>query len=229
MRTIFINTIIMVFGISIFAQTPNYNIIINSATGCIPNAPHTTQTSFHKVYWKMGIAHTLLNRDLTSIDTVYYINNSGTNTVYAKISGTPSILGVKVWATEQSDMDTTSWNGFTATTMTYNNGMYQADISSNATAFFVQVDDEKDGVDGVITSKPEPINRNYPELFLPPMNVANLSISQNGLNIDINWTNPQSTDYVGTIILANNTGYPVSPLDGTVIYDGTAEQFVSQY
>ena len=34
MRTIFINTIIiMVFGVNIFAQTPNYNIIITPATG----------------------------------------------------------------------------------------------------------------------------------------------------------------------------------------------------
>lgn len=137
----------------------------------------------------------------------------------------PSVIGIKVWATSQSDMDTSSWNGFTATAMTLSGGIYQAIIPANTTAFFVHVDDEKDGVTGVVTSKPEPVNKDYPQLFLPPGTVDSINVSRTGFDITLSWLNPNSSDYVGTIIVFSTSGFPQTPLQGTVIFDGNDEQF----
>ncbi len=216
----------------ITGYTPKYVLLESSnhlshdfRTGCIPNAPHTTQTSFHQTYWEMTLAKCFLNRKLSSVDTSYYYYNGGNIVVNAIVSGNPSIQQVGVWATLQSDTDTSAWNGFQFYPMTLTNNIYQTQIPYNSTAFFVLVSDEDNGIKGFVSSQPTPVNRNYPQLFLPPGNVDSLNISRTGNNIYLSWNNPNSSDYVGTAIVYSTNNFPETPIQGTLIYDGNTGQF----
>ena len=59
----------------------------------------------------------------------------------------------------------------------------------------------------------------------PPADVANFTASPGNGQISLSWTNPSDSDLVGIKILRKTDGYPTSPTDGTVIYDGTGTNY----
>ena len=59
----------------------------------------------------------------------------------------------------------------------------------------------------------------------PPANVVNFTaIPRNG-QISLSWMNPSDSDFSGVKILRKVNGYPTSPTDGMVIYDGAETSY----
>ncbi|NOZ60130.1 MAG: T9SS type A sorting domain-containing protein [Calditrichaeota bacterium] len=207
--------------------TPKYIMLtadkqatISHAIGCLANAPHTTQTPLHATYWTTWLAHCLLDRPLTHIDSVYHYFDGSKLIVTAKISGETTVHKVVLWATDQSDLDVSSWNGFTNYSMSLNGDVYTAEIPANSTAYFVEVRDEAGDVPGLIASPPLPVDKDYPTMPQPPGEIANLRAETGSSNIVLNWTNPNDTDFCGIVIRCGTTNYPESPVSGELIYDG---------
>lgn len=210
---------------------PKYNITVSEKqfsiprrVGYAPNIIHTTQTPEHSIYWRMWLAHCFLGRPLSNIDTVRHYRQGANIIVEATVSGEPIIESVYIWYTNQNDFDTSAWDGFAAEGMFLDAGVYRGQIPGDTTAYYVEVLDTADGVSGIICSTPQPVNRDYPLLHLAPGNIGNFQATADGENnqIDLNWINPQDEDYAGVIIRYQTTNYPVSPLDGTLLYDGGA-------
>ena len=206
--------------------TPKYTLFVtghetklaNYSTGTISNAPHTTQTSQHSTLWIMWLAHCFLDRPLTSIEDIKHFSNSGSISVQAKISGEPTIKGVKVWATKQNDLNISAWNDFEAYTMTLSNGLYSAEIPSDSTAYFIEVSDEADGVDGLITSYPIPTDKNYPCIPQPPDDITNFQYETSSSLLNLSWEKPESSDFKGVVIRSSTEGYK-EVYNGENVYD----------
>lgn len=54
---------------------------------------------------------------------------------------------------------------------------------------------------------------------------AQVTASGNHSQITLNWKNPTDSNYVRTVIVEKNGGYPQSHIDGKVIYEGRGETF----
>ena len=202
----------------ILTVSENQNIVPNTF-GCLPNAPHTTKSPLHATYWTMWLAHTLLGRPVISIDSIFHISNENDITVNAIIPGDTPIQSVQVWATEQSDLDTSSWNGFDSYPMSFVDGVYTAKIPTASKTYFVEVSDEAGGGTGMISSTPVPVDRDYPLIPQAPGRVSNFTAEKNSQIIDLSWENPVDNDFVGVIICYSTAEFPDSPLSGNVLYD----------
>ena len=60
---------------------------------------------------------------------------------------------------------------------------------------------------------------------IPPPRVIGFTVTKNGNNADMTWTNPVDTDFVGVAIVKKLKGYPTSATDGEVIYKGNGTKF----
>ena len=60
---------------------------------------------------------------------------------------------------------------------------------------------------------------------IPPPKVIGFTVTKNGNNADMTWTNPVDTDFVGVAIVKKLKGYPTSATDGEVIYKGNGTKF----
>jgi hypothetical protein len=201
--------------------TADKQISVDYGIGCLANAPHTTQTPLHSVYWSMWLAHCFLGRPIAKIDSVSHYSDGSYLTVSAKISGETNIHDVVVWATSQSDLDVSSWNGFSNYLMTLTGDVYTAEIPSNSTAYFIEVRDEANGVRGMISSPPVPVDKDYPTIPQAPAEISDFQAEANQSNVVLSWTNPLDADFAGLVIRYSATGYPTSPTDGNLLYDGT--------
>ncbi len=195
-------------------------INIPYAKGSIPNVPHTTRTPQHSNYWIMWLAHTLLKRPVANIEYVHHCIGNQNITVEAKISGNTSLKEIRIWATNQSDMDVSQWDKFASYPMTLERGLYKGQIPKQSTAYFVEVLDEAMGIKGIITSSPTPVNKDYPILPQPPGNANGFAAQLDGSAVHLDWLNPFDYDFKGTLIRASTTGYP-SLLTGSLLYDGS--------
>jgi len=189
--------------------------------GSLPNAPHTTQSPLHATYWTMWLAHSLLGRPLSRIDSVYHYADNDGITVETGISGTPSIREVRVWATSQSDRDFSAWNEFASYPMSpAGGGLYRGRIPRESTAFFVEVVDEADGVAGMISSSPVPTDKDYPLLPQAPADVNGFLVEAGTSAVSLSWSNPVDSDFAGVIIRSSREGYPAAT-GGQAVHDGT--------
>ncbi len=208
--------------------TPKYTMLATEPVitlphrmGCIPNAPHTTRTPPHSTMWEMLLAHVFLGRPLGAVERVRHRQAAGKIEVTAELGGGTTIRQVTVWATNESDVDISHWDGFVAYPATSSGeSSYTATIPASSTAFFVEVLDTADGIDGLFTSSPEPVNRDYPLLPIPPDDVGGFTARPGSGGVDLSWTNPESTDLAGVLIVSAEGSPPASPLGGTVVYDG---------
>ena len=182
----------------------NESTLQNFLTGAVPNAPHTTATFYHYTYWNMWLAHCFLDRPISEISGVNYTIDNDNITVEAVVTGEPEIKSVRVWATNQSDLDISSWDNFTAYKMTLENNSYKGEIPKDSKAFFIEVDDEYDGIDGIITSPPTPTDRDYPYIPQPPDNIDNLTVTSGSSSLKLSWDNPSSDDFSGVVIFSSN-------------------------
>lgn len=190
----------------------------------MPNIPHTTTTPAQSTVWRMLLAHVFLGRPLTSIHGVTHRVSAEGLVVTAQIESTATIQGVKTWYTTQNDKDISDWDGFVDINMEKQDGnTYQALIPADATAYFVEVRDEADGVAGIVTSAPLPADRDYPILGIPPDVVTQAQAVQTQDGITITWQNPDSPDLAGTTVVRKDGEAPASPLDGTVVCAGSIE------
>ena len=57
--------------------------------------------------------------------------------------------------------------------------------------------------------------------LLPPGNVAELTAAGGDRRVSLHWTNPGDADFAGVKILRKEGGYPIDPIDGKVIYNGS--------
>jgi len=62
----------------------------------------------------------------------------------------------------------------------------------------------------------------------PPGNVTGLTATAGDGQIELAWTNPADFDFAGVKIQRKTGGYPTSPTDGTTVYSGTGEAFISK-
>lgn len=199
-------------------------LTIPRRVGYVPNLGHTTISDQHSTYWRMWLAHTFLERPLSSIDKVRHYPDGSNIAVEATVSGTPVIQEVRIWATNQSDKDTSAWDGFTSYPMSIDGDIYKGQIPGNSTVYYVEVLDTADGVEGIISSPPKPVDNDYPLLRLPPENVEDFQAvfdSQNS-EIDLTWINPLDEDFAGVTIFYKSTGYPARPMDGIQVCDGVS-------
>ncbi|MFH2136531.1 MAG: fibronectin type III domain-containing protein [Patescibacteria group bacterium] len=61
---------------------------------------------------------------------------------------------------------------------------------------------------------------------IPPGNVTDfLATPTAGRTIMLTWVNPTDTDFAGVLIKRSFTGYPASPADGELVFDGVATSF----
>jgi N-acetylneuraminic acid mutarotase len=60
-----------------------------------------------------------------------------------------------------------------------------------------------------------------PRDLTPPANVASFVAAAGDSQATLSWTNPTDSDFAGVKILRKTGGYPTSPADGTVVYNGT--------
>jgi hypothetical protein len=187
-----------------------------------PNLAHTTQSARHSTYWRMLLAHRFLGRPLTDITNVRHFDGTTNLPVEATVTGLPTISTVNIWATNQSDLDTNDWNGFVSYPMTLTGGVYRGTVPTNTVAYYVEVTDTANGVAGDVTTVPQPVNRNYPLLRLPPWPVTGFTASPNPQfgAINLTWTNPPVNDLAGVLIRCRTNAYPLTALDGALVYDG---------
>jgi len=200
--------------------TADKQVAVPHAIGCLPNAPHTTQTPLHSTYWIMWLAHCFLERPITQIDSVFHYSNGSNIIVEAKITSDATIHKVFVWATDQSDLDTSSWNGFSSYPMSLSGGVYKGEIPGNSNTYFIEVKDEANGVRGLIASPPVPVDKDYPIIPQSPGDIKNFQAEVNQSNVALSWENPVDADLAGLVIRYSTTGYPSSPVDGILVYDG---------
>ena len=201
-------------------------LAINKIMGCIPNAPHTMQTPYHSIFWRMLLAHCYLGRPLSEISEIKYYKKAGGISVSAKLISSNDFLGAKVWATAESDIGYISrWTNFHSYAMTKSNDTLTAMIPPSSVSFYIEVTDLAGGVTGVVTSSTFPINKDYPLLKIPPDNVSSLTGSVDSLTINLSWKNPLSEDFVGVSISRDTTGFPQSPTNGIQIFDGVNSNF----
>ena len=52
---------------------------------------------------------------------------------------------------------------------------------------------------------------------MPLSNITNTKIIQNGLNIEINWTDPDDANWAGVKIVRKSGTPPTSETDGTIL------------
>ncbi len=58
--------------------------------------------------------------------------------------------------------------------------------------------------------------------IIPPANVRDLALTPGNGTITLSWTNPSDIDFAGIKVLRKVSGFPGSPFDGTVIFNGSA-------
>jgi hypothetical protein len=191
--------------------------------GHIPNLPHTTQSPQHSRLWKMWVAHCFLGRPVSEVSAVRRLPGTTNIPIEVVVSGGTVVTQVNVWATSQSDLDTNDWNGFVSYPATLTGGVYRAAIPTNSTAYYAVVQDISTGVEGMVSSAPFPVNRDYPVLFLPPGSVTGLQAVPDPTNgaIRLAWTNPADADFVGVVVSFKTNGYPADAADGSKVYDGS--------
>ncbi len=190
----------------------------------VPNLVHTTKSPEHSTCWSMWLAHSLLGRPLSSIDSISHTWVDGHLEVSAEISGEPEIEEVDLWATNEDDtVYSVDWNKFTTYPISLNGGVYQGRIPPDSTAYFVEVADLAEEINGLLSTPPQPTDRNYPLLPLPPEEIADFQATVNPPYIDLTWTNPDSSDFIGVAICYSTDDYPTGPVGGTLIYDGRGE------
>ena len=213
--------------------TPKYGLLMGSmmlalpnCLGSMPNAPHTTQTPIVSEMWRMLLAHLFLGRPLSGIESLHQQRLDAGLQITAKISDVTIPEAVKIWYTSGNDLDTSHWNEFEAADMSGSEGVFRATIPATSTAYFVQLLDSADGVDGILTSAPEPVDRNYPLLPIAPDDVGSFSAINTSRGIRLQWNNPSSDDLEGVLIVAKEGEVPADPLDGRVVYDGTQNEYV---
>jgi hypothetical protein len=192
-----------------------------------PNFPHSTQSARHSTYWRMLLAHRFLGRPLSNISNVRHLDGPTNLVVEATVTGVPVVSNVTLWATSQSDMDASNWNGFVSYSMTQSAGVYRAAMPTNMVAYYVEVTDNANGLAGDITSAPQPVNRNYPLLRIPPWPVTGFTATANVQlgAINLTWTNPPVNDLAGVLIRCRTNAYPTTALDGVLVYDGTGTAY----
>ena len=200
--------------------TADEQMVVPHAIGCLANAPHTTQTQLHPVYWTMWIAHCFLDRPISHVDSVYHYYDGDRLMVAAKISGDTDIRQVVAWASDQNDMDISSWNGFSDYSMTKSGDLYIAEIPSDSKTYFIEVRDVAAGVRGLIASPPMPVDCDYPLLPLAPGKVENFQAEVTSSSVNLSWENPETTDFVGILIRYSTNDFPANPTDGELVYDG---------
>jgi len=188
--------------------------------GMVPNLGHTTISDRHSTYWRMWLAHLFLDRPISSIDYIDHYPNGGSITVMVNITG-PVITETRVWATAQNDRDTSDWDGFASYPMVEENGLWVAEIPLSSTAYYIEIVDQADNVDGLISSAIMPVDKDYPLLPQSPGPIKDFASA----GVQLSWTNPDDTDYAGVTISYRTDTYPDSPLDGTQIYDGQGTEF----
>jgi len=208
--------------------TPKYILGVSEAQmpmpvgiGMIPNAPHTTSSDWHSVFWRMWVAHCLLDRPISTIDSLSRYPDGGSFTVTAEISGAATVQSVRVWSTTETDLNTNHWVGFSSDLMTKHEGSYTGMISGSATAFYIQVTDLYAGITGIVTTAAWPTDADYPLLREPPDAIPTLHATQSLSTVYLNWTNPPSGDLLGTLVRYGTNVYPVTPLEGADLYDGS--------
>jgi len=150
------------------SYTPKYllgvstdQLIVPNRVGALPNVAHTTADERHFIYWKMWVAHAFLDRPVPRVEEFHHVRGDSGITVQATISSDIDLDEVRVWATEQGDMDCGAWDEFDPYPMTLSGDTWEANISEKATAYFVEVVDA-DG--GMVSSAPVPSNEDYPLL-----------------------------------------------------------------
>ncbi len=190
--------------------------------GTVANAPHTTQTQIHEVEWIMLLDHLFRGRPLAAIQAIRHHAVDGGIEVTAQVVTENTLRDVRVWATSQDDLTVGSWNGFQAyPTTAQGGGLFTAVIPPGSVAFYVEVADSRDGVNGLVFSPPEPVDPDYPLLGIPPGDVRELSARRTTGGLHLDWSNPQSSDLAGILVVGNPDHTPRTPLDGTPLYDGT--------
>lgn len=135
------------------AYTPKYvlytasqGITLPFRIGCMANAPHTTQTPLQAAYWEMWNAHIFLQRLVPTITSINHENTTtGTIAVNCTISG-PPLQEVHLWSTNQTDLDTSHWDGFISANMTLEDDVYQGEIPADTVAYFIEAVDEEGGI-----------------------------------------------------------------------------------
>jgi len=191
------------------------------AVGCISNLAHTTKSDRHSTYWSMWLAHCFFGRPVSRINSVTNYAQGPMVTIEAVVSGSATVEQVMVWATNQDDLDTNHWDHFASYPMALTNGLYRAPIPSNSTAFYVEVFDLADGVTGIVSTAPTPVDSDYPLIGEPPYEVEGFRATPSNRTVKIlEWKNPRSEDFDGVTIAYSPDGYPSSPVDGTQVYDG---------
>lgn len=60
----------------------------------------------------------------------------------------------------------------------------------------------------------------------PPLNVSNFSAVPKQSTINLSWVNPVDSDFAFTRIVRSSTFFPLDPLNGLVVYEGSAQTFV---
>ncbi len=202
--------------------TADKQVTVDYGIGCLANAPHTTQTPLHPVYWSMWLAHCFLERPVSHVDSVYHYFDGSKLMVAAKISGDTDVRQVIVWATNQNDLDISSWNEFSDYSMSKSGDFYTAEIPSDSKSYFIEVRDEAAGVRGLIASPPMPVDRDYPLIPQSPGKVKNFQADVSSSNINLSWSNPDDDDFAGTVIRYSTANFPTGPTDGEPVYDGEA-------
>ncbi len=186
----------------------------------IPNLLHTTQSEQHSTVWRMLLAAAFLDRPMAEVTDVSHQVGPGDITVEATISGAEHVLNARIWATGQSDADTSAWDRFVDYPVTWFGNQIRGSIPDTATTYFVEVLDEVDGVRGSVTSAPMPVNRDYPLLPLAPAPVEELAADLSVPVVTLTWETPPDEDFAGTLVRFSPTHFPIDPLDGTTVYDG---------
>ena len=62
----------------------------------------------------------------------------------------------------------------------------------------------------------------------PPANVSNFEAIPGFHKISLSWTNPPDEDLAGVRIMRSTQYFPLSPSEGTLVFDGLAESFVDE-
>ncbi len=144
---------------------PKYHLLVADETlpqphrvASIANAPHTTQTDAHARYWPMWLRYALLDEEPPALGVNLIPSGDGV-AVHASLDSEEAVEAMVLWATDQSDLDSSPWDGFESHEMTLQAGIYQVDMPAGATAFYV----EMTGTEGGIASTPpRPVSDDYP-------------------------------------------------------------------
>ncbi len=207
-------------GVKFNTHCTEYEFDLPHRMGTIPNLLHTTQSPQHSLMWRMWLAHCFLGRPLSRIDSVKHHRDGDEIVVEASVSGIPAVTGVSLYTTSEPDRMPGAWHLVTENPMVLEDGVYRARVDTATTMYFVEVRDRADGVDGLISSTPVPVDKDYPILDIAPAPVSDLAATRSGPRIDLSWRNPLDEDFAGVLIVADPHHAPRTPLDGTPVYDG---------